>query len=191
MRPGIACVLDGLRGETNRRQIELSEWQDAFQVAEQEGILPFFAATLRQCGATLPNAILDDLARAEQEAARTSFWWTSELRGILQAFAAAAILVIPLKGPMLAERIYGGINLRGSRDLDLLVSPPDTGSASSLLEKLGFATLSRPDDCHYSWHRGTTLVELHFYVGNPIDFNFDVAGAWRRAKPRDFLGQAV
>ena len=191
MRPGMACVLEVLRDETNRRPVALTEWQDAFQVAEQETILPYFAARLRQTGAALPGPIQDDLSRAEREAARNSFWWTSELRGILQAFAAAAIPVIPLKGPMLAERIYGGIALRQSCDLDLLVRPEHIGSASSQLEKLGFTSISRPSDHDYAWRRGTTLVELHFDVENPRAFNFDVAGAWKRAGRRDFLGQQV
>jgi hypothetical protein len=187
----MACVLDVLRGETNRRPVALTEWQDAFQVAEHENILPYFAATLRQSGVPLPAPIQDNLAVAEREAARNSFWWTSELRGILQAFAARAIPVVPLKGPMLAERIYGGINLRQSCDLDLLVMPQHIGSANSLLEKLGFTSSSSPIGFHYLWHRGTTCVELHFDVVDQRDFNFDTVGACRRARPREFLGQPV
>ena len=187
----MACVLEVLRGETSCQPVALAEWQDAFRVAEQEAILPYFAARLRHSGAPLPCPIQDDLARAEQQAARNSFWWTSELRGILRAFAAAAIPVIPLKGPMLAERIYGRIDLRQSGDLDLLVRPPHIGSANSLLEKLGFSTHCKASDYHYSWRRGTTVVELHFDVENPLRFNFDTAAAWKRAKPRDFLGQSV
>ena len=191
MRPGMDCVLDVLRGEPIRPDITNSEWQHAFQVAVEEKVLPYFAAKLRQSGANLPDLIAQDLARIEQTTARSNFWWTSELRGILQAFALEALPVIPLKGPMLAQRIYGSTDLRISRDLDLLVRPGDINLACSLLEKLGFVSNSRPSDYHHSWHRGTTLVELHFDVENPLTFNFDTPAAWQRAKPQSFLGQPV
>lgn len=191
MRPGMACVLDVLRGEANRRPIALTEWQDAFQVAEHEMILPYFAARVRQSGEPLPSPIEDHLSHAEQQATRNSFWWASELRGILEAFSANAIPVIPLKGPMLADRIYGGVNLRQSSDIDLLVWSPHVGSANSVLEKLGFTSSSSPHPYHVSWQRGTTCVELHFDVVVQRDFNFDTAGAIKRATPREFLGQPV
>jgi hypothetical protein len=185
------CVLDVLRGEPIRPDITNSEWQHAFQVAVEEKVLPYFAAKLHRSGAAVPEPIKDYLAQAEQETARNSFWWTSELKGILQGFATEAIPVIPLKGPMLAERIYGSTNLRVSVDLDLLVRPADIKSACSLLVTLGFTEYARPSDYHYSWSRGTTLVELHFDVENPLTFNFDTAAAWNRARQRDFLGQPV
>jgi hypothetical protein len=185
------CVLNALRGEPIRPGIASWEWQHAFQVAVEEKVLPYFAAKLRQSGTALPEPIMDYLAQAERETARNSFWWTSELKGILQGFAAEAIPVIPLKGPMLAERIYGSTNLRVSVDLDLLVRAADIKSACSLLVRLGFTEYARPSDYHYSWRRGTTLVELHFDVENPLTFNFDTAAVWNRARQRDFLGQPV
>jgi len=191
MRPGMDYVLDVLRGEAIRPDIRCSEWRYAFQVAEQERVLPFFAARLRHSRATLPDPILDDLSRAEQEMARSSFWWTSELRGILQAFAANALAVIPLKGPMLAERVYGGTNLRAMCDLDLLVEPQNFNAAGTLLEKLGFVPKRNPDELHLQFLRGTTLVELHFDVVNPMEFRFDTSAAWKRARRREFLGQPV
>jgi Uncharacterised nucleotidyltransferase len=191
MKPGMECVLHVLRGESIRPDITCSEWHNAFHVAEQEKVMPFFATRLRQCSAALPESIQEDLSRAEREIALSSFWWTSELRGILQAFAAESIPVIPLKGPMLAKRIYGGTNLRVSSDLDLLIRPAEIDAAGSVLKMLGFVAEPRPNDYEYSWRRGTTLIELHFDVENPLVFNFDIAAAWTRARRIDFLGQPV
>jgi hypothetical protein len=180
-----------LRGEAISRPIPLVEWQDALRLADQEAILPFFMAQLRGSGTPLPDAILDELTRAESDQMRSTFLWTSELRGILQAFAAQSIPVIPLKGPMLAERIYGSTDLRVSRDLDLLVQPRDLNAAGSVLAKLGFTGDSGLDEYDHQWRRGATLVELHFDVVNPLDFRFDTASAWERAAARQFLGQPV
>jgi hypothetical protein len=127
MTDGMQCVLELLRGEVNNRDIPLAEWQSALRVAEQENILPFFAVKFRQSDATAPGAILDKLTKVQNSAAQSGFWWTCELKGILRAFAEKAIPVLPLKGPFLAERLYGGISHRVSRDLDLLVHPSDMG----------------------------------------------------------------
>ncbi len=204
MRPGMECVLEVLRGDANRRVVPVSEWQQAFQIAEEESILPFFAAKLRQSGVTLPDPIQLDLLQAEQDAVRNGFWWTSELKGILQAFADNHIPVIPLKGPMFAESIYGSINLRASRDIDLLVRPEHLPVAKSELEKLGFARhrggyddkffrgLTGHRGCYDDkFFRGATLVELHFDVAIPQAYNFGTASAWTRARQKEFLGIPV
>jgi hypothetical protein len=192
----MACLLEVLRGQTGQRAVPEAEWLQAFALAGQELVLPSFVAALRRWqvegrGEALSEPVDQALIRAEQEIRVNNFWWTSELRGILAAFVAAGIPVIPLKGPMLADRIYGGSHLRMSRDLDLLVQPASRPAARRLLGELGFSSPAVPDDYHQRWNRGTTRVELHHDVENPLAFAFDTRGAWQRARPREFLGQPV
>jgi hypothetical protein len=63
--------------------------------------------------------------------------------------------------------------------------------AENILAKLGFASSLRPDDYHGSWRRGTTLVELHHNVENPLAFRFHLDDVWKRARPIAFGGQPV
>ncbi len=59
-------------------------------------------------------------------------------REILAAFEAAAIPVIPLKGPRFAEGYFGHMAARPSSDIDLLVHPEDLKRAEQCVEALHF-----------------------------------------------------
>jgi Uncharacterised nucleotidyltransferase len=67
----------------------------------------------------------------------------------LEAFAAAHVDALLLKGPALAQRLYAQGERRGYQDVDLLVPPWDLASARLALTKLGYTTfheLSGIDD---------------------------------------------
>ena len=110
------------------------------------------------------------------------------MKGILREFERQDLRVVPLKGPFLAERLYGATELRVSHDLDLLVSRSDLERAEALLTAAGF-TPGSPDDYHRQWYRKTTTVELHHDVDNPLAFDFHVEGALRQSLKSEFQGQ--
>ena len=189
MRPGMQTLLEILRGRAGCRAVDTAEWDAALILAHQEHVLPFVAARILQSGIELPDAIRQRVVQAQREATLAAFFWTSELRILLREFAAAKIDVIPLKGPSLAERLYGGTALRISRDLDVLVRKSDYVASESLLASLDFIPTGRPDDYHRQWRRETATIELHFDVENPLAIDFHVAGAWERSRPGVFSGQ--
>lgn len=83
------------------------------------------------------------------------------------------IRVIPLKGPRLAEALYGDVGRRLSNDIDLLVAPEQMAEAVEVVRSIGYAP---PTDfvyrgglplLHYALvHRRNELppVELHWRV---------------------------
>ena len=174
MKPGMELLLALLRGEPIATQPSPEAWQLALDLAEHEGVLPSCVAAIRRAGAPLPEPVSVSLAAIDRELAISSFWWTSELSGILSAFHQGSSPLILLKGPLLAKRLYGDVHLRTSRDLDLLVRASDLRAARALLTKLGFMADLRPDDYHQSWRRGTTLLELHHNVENPLAYRLDM-----------------
>jgi len=184
-------LLQLLRGESLAAAPTLTEWQQTLQLAEQESVLPSAVVAMQRSSVPLPEQISTRLNAADRDIAISTFWWTSELSGILAAFNQTGIPVILLKGPLLAERIYGDIHLRTWRDLDLLVSSRDLKAAGSLLFKLGFTANSRPDDYHESWRRGATLVELHHNVENSLAYRIPMDGLWKRASEVHFCGHHV
>jgi hypothetical protein len=129
------------------------------------------------------------LVEEQRAAVLAAFFWSSELRSLLGEFAAHKIEVILLKGPSLAERIYGAAPLRISRDLDLLVRKSDYPAAEALLAGLGFLPAGRSDDYHRQWRRETATVELHFDIENPLAIDFHLPSAWAAARPGVFQGQ--
>src|SRR5665648_405861 len=54
------------------------------------------------------------------------------------ALADAGIRALPLKGPLLGERIHGELGARVSADIDLLVAGEDLVAAIEVLSTLGY-----------------------------------------------------
>ena len=188
MRPGMQCLLQLLRGQTIERGIDDAEWEAALALAAEEHVLPSAAARLRQQQASISPAILDRVSVVERGAAVAAFYWSSELRGLLRAFDQEGLVAVPLKGPFFAERLYGSTALRVSQDLDLLVPKAELVRAEAVLTAIGFIP-GTPDDYHRQWYRGTTTVELHHDVENPLAYNFHVESALRQARQTAFHGE--
>jgi len=184
------CVLDVLRDQLGSREIPEEEWLAALTLAAEEQVLPLFLSRLEKANTRLPPIVQTSVEEARHDAVVAGFFWKSELKNLLHEFNKAQIPVIPLKGPNLAQRVYGGIALRPSRDLDLLVQLDKFARAEALLAQLGFARSGRPGMYDTSWLRGTVKVELHFDVSDPLEFDFDTPGAWRLAHQESFEGES-
>jgi len=180
------CLLDLLRGERCDRAVDAAECEAALALAEEHHVLPWAAASLR--ARDLSPELSARVSRIERDAAIAAFYWSAELKGVLRACEERGIAIVPLKGPFLAERLYGSTALRASLDLDLLVAKADVARTEAMLAAIGF-TPGTPDDYHRQWYRGTTTVELHHNVENPLAFDFHVEQALQRVRRADFEGQ--
>jgi hypothetical protein len=181
------CLLNLLRGHSVELCSDQPQWEQALALAEEERILPW-VARLCESQAKIPPGLRNRLKTIQRDAAITAFFWSSELKAILRAFEEQDIPVVPLKGPFLAERLYGETALRTNYDLDLLVSRRDLPRAEAALSAHGFVP-DTPDDYHRPWRRASTTVELHQDVENPLAFNFHIAAVLGRAQPAVFHGQ--
>jgi hypothetical protein len=189
MRPGMRCVLEVLLGQTGSRKVAEQEWYAALALAEEEQVLPFLLSCLEHRATTLPEGVQAFVQEKQRDAVIAGFFWKSELKELLRAFSAASVPVIPLKGPSFAQRIYGDVALRPSKDLDLLVKPGDIARTKLVLMQQGFVSPGRPEDYTLNWLRGTIKVELHFNVAHPREFDFDLDIAWKRARLGTFADQ--
>jgi Uncharacterised nucleotidyltransferase len=185
MKPAMQPLLEILRGELSDRALDEEACAAALLLAEKEHLMPWVAACLRLHQTSLPPAIFNRIDQIQRDAAVAGFYWSSELRGVLRALACSEIRAIPLKGPLLAERLYGNASLRVSRDLDVLVPKADLSRAEAVLAASGFAP-GPSDDYHCPWRRQTTTLELHHDVENPLAFDFHAEGAFLRARPALF-----
>lgn len=62
----------------------------------------------------------------------------SRLHEILETLHTEGIEVMPLKGPVLAQALYGDVSQRHMRDLDLLVAPGEMQRALRVLQESGY-----------------------------------------------------
>jgi hypothetical protein len=91
---------------------------------------------------------------------------------LMTMLADAGIRCAPLKGPALAEAIYGDPGRRLSSDVDLLVAPDQLGAAVAVIRQLGYAA---PTD-----HLGAGgLPLLHFALAHDEETLPPVEVHWR------------
>ena len=160
MRPGMQSLLNLLRGEANIFSVSEQEWMHVLDLAEQENVLPWTAASLRSAVPASMPRLAERLHTIDRNARISTFLWTASLRGTLADFHRRGIPVISLKGPWLAERLYGDAALRSCCDLDLLVHRSDIAVAEDLLTELGFLPSGRRDDYARPFRRGGIKVAL-------------------------------
>ncbi len=184
-------LLDLLRERLDPRTLDEAEFGNLLHVARDENLLPFVAERLSGLGAQLSPASRHQVDEMQRKAKFSSFVWIETLKSTLAAFHADDIPVIALKGPSLAERIYGDPSLRTCVDLDLLVRNSDLARAENLLTGVGFIPNSHADDYHRPWSRQGINLELHHNVENPRAFDFNVEAAWARAIPAEFHGASL
>lgn len=98
----------------------------------------------------------------------------NDLKLVRDTFLDAGIPWLVFKGPVLAERIHGAVELRSYGDVDVLVDPRRLGDAIDALEAAGGVTLDRNWDLlcrtlkgeiHVRLPSGTTL-DLHWHMLN-------------------------
>lgn len=151
------------------------------------------------------RAALPDGARRRLTAAFVRQWATNErlareLRELAQAFDAAAIPFILLKGLHFALAYGGGLERRGMADLDVLVRRRDVDPALSLLERLGYRRRARfwlgagltsmfTHACELD--RGGIPLDLHWTLVRHPSYRIDADDVWQRRQGFDAHGARV
>src|SRR6185503_20158145 len=92
------------------------------RAAQRHGVAPLVSSVLEDLR---PNAVPPDAAERLADERRKTAWHSGILAEALCELAGElggrGVDVMPLKGPVLAESLYGDPSLRPCRDLDVLV----------------------------------------------------------------------
>jgi hypothetical protein len=132
---------------------------------------------------------------------------TAELLELTRHFTKRGIRVLPFKGPLLAQRLYGDVSARQFSDLDLLVFESDAPRARALLRELGYemtrersATLERVylqlnGAVGFVHSRHKTMVDLHWKIRSGHSrvpgTVFDTAELWAHSGPKRLWGHEL
>jgi hypothetical protein len=115
---------------------------------------------------------------------------------ILDATAAAGVVLLPLKGALLADVVYGDAGARPMVDLDLAVRARDLPAAEAALGPLGFRRIfpadrrHRPPFAHdLALFDGRQVLELHFRWLHDLGGHTDVEPLFIRAIELVTLGR--
>lgn len=158
------------------------DWRRLVALARWHRLLPLLyahVATDPELRAAVPPPVREALHAEAIAAAQTALLLTADLVAILRAIGGEGIPVVPLKGPVLAQELYGSVGLRQFRDLDLLVASADLPAATAALvasgyvpahaapEPQGARELRGAHHCEFVGRSGAN-VELHHRLTSPI-----------------------
>jgi hypothetical protein len=152
------------------RVLESADWDRLSTDAREHGLFTLLAHECDRNGVALPPRVRDERDRHHAIASVWHAHLLAALDALGEIFSIAAVPVVALKGPLLAERIYPDGALRPCVDLDLLVAEHDLERSTSALEAAGWrvetgpaATYSRQHHHHLQFRReGQPPLELHF-----------------------------
>jgi hypothetical protein len=134
------AVLDPVAASRiSRRLREGIDSQRLLALAERHRLLPLLYFNLKRVGVPAGSlAVWSALEVRFRQNATRILAVTANLLAVLDAFEERAIPVVPFKGPVLAQRLYGSLALRPSGDLDILIRREDYPAARALLLERGY-----------------------------------------------------
>lgn len=184
-------------------------WTLMVQLAQSQGVAVLVYKVLSaEPPGTVPEPLMAWFKQSVQGQVAVSMQLIQALSQVLRLFENHGLAVIPYKGPVLAQAIYGDIGLRYFSDLDLWVAPQNCFAARQLLmSQGGYSILDR------TWHlltpeaeeaffeaqgecalsRGIVHVDLHsclaplHFVGSQLAFE----EIWQRTVPLSCLGLKI
>jgi len=158
-----------------RTLAEAADWGNFLQACRRHRVQGLAWHALSGLGVVLPAPVHIALAGEARTVADQGLRAARESARLCDAFRAAGIPLLFLKGLTLGKLAYGNPFLKMGWDIDVLVPPADVVSAGSLLATLGYElTIPRDATLLPRWHRfrnqslwrlgGGASVELHSRV---------------------------
>jgi hypothetical protein len=168
------------------------DWKYLISLAEFHGITPLISYNLNSNGISrkIPQPYLYKLNQIYNNTLFKNVILSTELAKVLSVFSQHGIPVIPLKGTVLAELLYGNPGLRTMVDIDILVKPEELPRASSLLVEMGYKQLSEEPAQTHPFHgapyrkegKFPFFLELHWDLDDAKLVSIPRQAIWRRVK---------
>jgi hypothetical protein len=179
------------------------DWQRFIALVERHGVIAQAYEQLSR-DAAVPQPAVAALRQTHEHNLRRTLWLTREFTRIVKELQAQHIPVLPYKGPVLADLLYGNVTARQFSDLDFIVRAPDVGRAKSALHQLGYTShlqlterqereyLHSGYEYSFDGVHGPNLVELQWQIlPRFYAVDFQMAGLFQRATRVEVAGLEV
>jgi len=184
------------------------DWSKIIRLAYPNGVAPLLYKSLTSTfHETVPQDVLIQLKEYYLYNLQTNLLLTNELVTILRIFSEKEIQIIPYKGSVLTESIYGNIGLRQFSDIDIIVHKHDVKKAKEILLSQGYKLtwpkiqLSEKQETSHIREKynyqfihedDEVIVELHWNVTpNYFSFPQDSEWLWQRLDLATLSGKPV
>ncbi|MBO0602534.1 nucleotidyltransferase family protein [Sporosarcina sp. E16_3] len=129
----------GYQGCLNKELFAEIDWELFLKLARHHRIYPLIYSNLSKMDEKLiPSHVLHTLSQEYKENTFQMLNLSGEMERISQLFNENGIRSLFLKGPVIADAIFGDISLRTSKDLDILVPKLDVNKTEALLLSCGY-----------------------------------------------------
>jgi hypothetical protein len=190
--------------EPEKSNLENLDWDLLLKAALYHLVVPLVHQKLISDSVSdfIPPAFLENLRVASNKIAARNVVLRRELIGLLKIFEEKSIPVIPFKGPVLTERLYGNAALRHYDDLDLLIHKQDISRVKDLLFSFGYkpkkdlANLAPAQEkaflrFHYTYDfiskNAGHQLEVHWeFVAKSFSLDLDYDSLWKRCREYSF-----
>jgi hypothetical protein len=188
--------------DDNKRLVGLDpDWRRVEQAARRHEVSPLVARHLMSLSS--PSSVdpaFRNLRISFQANALRNLHLSRELTNVLAAFHDVGIPVMPFKGPVLSELVYGDPALRMFSDLDILIPEHSVPRSAEVLESLGYRPETFNLDAFRSgfFHASEVAfvrrdhgisVDVHWRLSpGYYDFGPDGQDVWERSIAATFNG---
>ena len=194
------CFSHERRGRLTHLLASPLDWRELLEQADRHRMVPFLYHHLQggpHKGA--PASALAALAHRSREHLIWNVLLNRELIRLLGEFNRGGIPVMPLKGPLLADLLYGDFSLRPMGDIDLLIRREDLAKGEQILLRAGcirWPAAEEGADYHNSYategERGARIVvDLHWDLADSHVTRLDVREIWASASRIAWEGREV
>ncbi len=187
-----------------RRLVEAGlDWDRMWDLGHRHDVLPLLAVSLPlAAGDAVSGPWLERAIRRRHVTLLRNGRMADALGRVLDGLSAADVPAMPVKGLVIAERLYGSLASRGAADLDVLVREPDLTAARRVLVELGYRQAQEltfhalVHEFHDPpWYVGdgneSVRLELHRNLWADRFFRSDIDGLWDRSVPGMLLDRPV
>ncbi|MGN7764909.1 nucleotidyltransferase domain-containing protein [Paenibacillus sp. 22594] len=186
------------------RQLFLDiDWELWVRLSLHHRVFPYIYPKLsRMREEHVPPEVTERLKREYRRNTVQMLQLSGEMGYIGEELAKLQIRSLFLKGPVLAQELYGDISLRTSRDLDFIVPMAQLAETESLLLRLGYVKEEDFESILGDWkwrEHHTTFnhpdkgikVEVHWRLSPGPSTEPDFDELWKHARTSSHFGQSV
>ncbi|ANF95854.1 nucleotidyltransferase family protein [Paenibacillus bovis] len=178
------------------------DWQEFSSLSMHHRVYPTIHAHLSAYSDLLPAETMQWLNHRYHHNTFTMLQLSGQMQKVSQAFNKQDIPALQLKGPVLAQLLYGDLSRRTSKDLDVLVPMDRIEAAEQTLLELGYTKTQEVDRTLDKWkwrynhesytHERTGVeIELHWRLNGDAGAEQSFDDLWTRKQTMQFGGTSV
>lgn len=161
----LALLLEFIQKETENPEwsfnnLENIDWDYFLQLSRHHRLYPILYSKIKDVSG-IPSSVVQTLFQEYKANTIQMLALCGEMDRVSRLFNEHQIPLLFMKGPVIANDIYGNLSLRTSRDLDILISPSHFEIADKLLLGLGYVKETVPFLLDIWKWRGYHIVYTH------------------------------